>query len=63
MYGIAKNSLAAIAAAAAVEAVTVEQIFNFTSYVSIENSVLRPNGNILLYVILSEGMRNPKLPL
>lgn len=49
--GPVKFALAAVASAALAEAAVVEQIFNFTSYVSIENSIIRPNGHILLYVL------------
>lgn len=50
MSRLARLVTAISAAAAVTEAATVEQIYNFTSYVSIENSILRPNGHLLLYV-------------
>lgn len=53
LIGPVKFALAAVASAAVAEAAVVEQIFNFTSYVSIENSIIRPNGHIILYVLQS----------
>lgn len=44
------SAMAAAVTAATAEAVAVQQVFNFSSYVSTENSILRPNGHILLYV-------------
>lgn len=45
---LSRFGLAAIASATVAEAVGVDLIFNFTTYVSIENSIVRPNGLILL---------------
>lgn len=45
---LSKLGLAAVASATVAEAIAINQIFNFTSYVSIENSIIRPNGHILL---------------
>lgn len=43
--------LAMMASAVVTEALIVEQIFNFSSYVTLENSIMRPNGKILMYVL------------